>query len=863
MDFSVKLNAPESFNVKMEKAQESIVSVGKNIFNRVDQKQSDLSQNDASQVDFVNNKSTKYLLNEGEDGSSPYATEDYVIKNGGKIDSISVNGEEQIINNKNVEISVPTAAGDVNALPDTTKYGASLSLTIDNSTYVIIAQLKDQKGNNLGNAQKIDLPLESVVVDGSLDEETREVVLTLKNGSEVRFSVSDLVNGLASQKDLDSLRATVSTLSIGVNNLSNAKLNKFIANDNVVPRMDSSSGHLQSSQVTIDDSGALNAKKYYINGVSFSALTTGDSGYLSIGSSTYLTRITSKNKPKWFKDGVEQGTFTMDSDIPAWAKEANKPEYNYSEIKNTPNIPDGAKLYSITGQNTDGAMTQKATTDELDKKLEYVEESIASGTPNPLANYYTKSETNDLIYNENLLVNGDFRINQRGLTKYKAYGNSVNVYTADMWRINYGTELTINLSSITLKIIQQYAAMLQYVQNFEDLKGKTLTLSAKVLNVSGSGLFLRAADGVNNPAIHIAGSGITKLTFTMPTDATQLSIQIFNASSAGTEMVVDIEYIKLEIGDTATPNIPRPYAQELAMCQMPLPADKWGLSTTYSNENILINGDFRVNQRGFTSTTTNVYTVDRWKLARANTSATLNDDGTITLGSVSGGTQNTLFCQYIEEKDYKKLLGEPVVMSAMVSTDDGASYQIHTMHTILPETLPTTALNNEISIYNASNVRVGTIRIYWTGSKFEIDFICLLNQSLRIKWVKFEKGYVATAFSPRPYAEELALCKRYFRNVYANEQFYIARNSSEVRTSVNIQMRTTPTTSNIKPVGLLKIFQIGSSTLDSTQSSAKINVFEINANSLNLGFPNFSGLTQGSVCMGTSNNIIATIDAEI
>lgn len=39
-------------------------------------------------------------------------------------------------------------------------------------------------------------------------------------------------------------------------------------------------------------------------------------------------------------------------------------------IKNKPVIPDGAKLYSTTGQNTDGAMSQKATTDALAEKMD-------------------------------------------------------------------------------------------------------------------------------------------------------------------------------------------------------------------------------------------------------------------------------------------------------------------------------------------------------------------------------------------------------------------------------------------------------------------------------------------------------------
>lgn len=58
-----------------------------------------------------------------------------------------------------------------------------------------------------------------------------------------------------------------------------------------------------------------------------------------------------------------------DPTVPDWAKQPAKPQYEYSEILNTPNIPEGATLYNTTGQNTDGAMTQKATTDALDLKL--------------------------------------------------------------------------------------------------------------------------------------------------------------------------------------------------------------------------------------------------------------------------------------------------------------------------------------------------------------------------------------------------------------------------------------------------------------------------------------------------------------
>ena len=98
-----------------------------------------------------------------------------------------------------VNITVPTTAADVSALPDTTKYAAALSLTINSSTFVMTGQLKDQNGDNLGTAQTIDLPLESVVVNGSYNSQTKKVVLTLQNGNTIEFSVADLVSGLQTE----------------------------------------------------------------------------------------------------------------------------------------------------------------------------------------------------------------------------------------------------------------------------------------------------------------------------------------------------------------------------------------------------------------------------------------------------------------------------------------------------------------------------------------------------------------------------------------------------------------------------------------------------------------------------------------
>ena len=55
---------------------------------------------------------TSDLTNDG-DGQSPFATQAYVDANGGKIDKIQVNGTDQPITNKVVNLAIPTKVSDL------------------------------------------------------------------------------------------------------------------------------------------------------------------------------------------------------------------------------------------------------------------------------------------------------------------------------------------------------------------------------------------------------------------------------------------------------------------------------------------------------------------------------------------------------------------------------------------------------------------------------------------------------------------------------------------------------------------------------------------------------------------------------
>jgi hypothetical protein len=60
-----------------------------------------------------------------------------------------------------------------------------------------------------------------------------------------------------------------------------------------------------------------------------------------------------------------------------------------------------------------------------------------------------------------------------------------------------------------------------------------------------------------------------------------------------------------------------------------------------------------------------------------------------------------------------------------------------------------------------------------------------------LNWVKLELGSTATAFSPRPYAEELAMCQRYFQPVKVEHirADWITKDSVEFMAPLSCPMR--------------------------------------------------------------------------
>lgn len=238
-----------------------------------------------------------------------------IQKNGTNVDTFTANATS----NKTINITVPTTAADVGALPDSTKYAANLSLTINSSTFVVTGQLKDQDGNNLGSAQTIDLPLESVVVSGSYDSATKEVVLVLESGSEIRFSVADLVSGLQTEitvsnpLDADLVDDSTST-------------NKFVTSSDITTwngKQDAltagSNIQINGTTISATDTTYSAGSGIALNGTTFSADTSVVQEKLTAGSNITISGATISAADTTYSDfiGASSGTAGAAGLVPA------------------------------------------------------------------------------------------------------------------------------------------------------------------------------------------------------------------------------------------------------------------------------------------------------------------------------------------------------------------------------------------------------------------------------------------------------------------------------------------------------------------------------------------------------------------
>lgn len=132
-------------------------------------------------------------------GYTPYNSSNPSGYQANVIETIKVNNTALTPTSKTVNITIPTQANDIGALPNSTKYGATIVASLDTTDYKLTITLKDQDGNTLGTSQVVDFPIESVVIGASYDNTNKKIILTLQNGNTIDVPVGDLVSGLQTE----------------------------------------------------------------------------------------------------------------------------------------------------------------------------------------------------------------------------------------------------------------------------------------------------------------------------------------------------------------------------------------------------------------------------------------------------------------------------------------------------------------------------------------------------------------------------------------------------------------------------------------------------------------------------------------
>lgn len=173
-------------------------------------------------------------------------------------------------------------------------------------------------------------------------------------------------------------------------------------------------------------------------------------------------------------------------------------------------------------------------------------------------------------------------------------------------------------------------------------------------------------------------------------------------------------------------------------------------AVNYSNPNLMVNPDFKINQLGLTEyTAKGQYTVDRWRM-------TNNDGGIIDVTSsgvdfsTTGGIVG--FIQTCEAFG-NEFLGKTFTLSALINETTV------TVSGVFEENITKTVASIDFDGGTLTLASIAESGILYPRAQIT----CGGSKTLSISWVKLELGSIATPFTPPDPATELAKCQRYYQ----------------------------------------------------------------------------------------------------
>lgn len=199
---------------------------------------------------------------------------------------------------------------------------------------------------------------------------------------------------------------------------------------------------------------------------------------------------------------------------------------------------------------------------------------LKKGKLSQLANYLGTK-----FSNPNLLINPNFKINQRGASSY------TSGYTVDRWRIS---NATLSVNTMTLSYSNSSSGT--FLQYLESLNTGTFTVTLNAISVTGTVKF-SWKDGTT----YKTGATITKGINTYTFSASSLTCVGIDVASGAS---IQLDYMKLEQGSVATHFVTPNKAEELAKCQYyTVVFEPWRTILNANTDSSVINIDTRCKMR--------------------------------------------------------------------------------------------------------------------------------------------------------------------------------------------------------------------------------------------------------------------------
>ncbi|NRT89453.1 hypothetical protein [Clostridium beijerinckii] len=259
------------------------------------------------------------------------------------------------------------------------------------------------------------------------------------------------------------------------------------------------------------------------------------------------------------------------------------------------------------------------------------------------------------LSNPNLLINGDFQVWQRG-TSF----NTSNSYCADRWMSVFLPSGSVAKDIKGLKITGCGTGGLFIVQSLEDkdynkLLGKTVCFSCdlSVENMLQGSLFMQITDSTNVLGKISIDKNLLSNTpkrfniiVDIPATANNCRIFIGSVKDVGAGVInsdcnVYVGNGKLELGDKATPFVPRLYAEELVLCKRYYEKGQGQIVSAFGT-GYLSGVNFQVEKR-VSPTCTVSYITDLVSWATASYTTLINNVNGIAEIDGSGYTTNRLY----------------------------------------------------------------------------------------------------------------------------------------------------------------------------------------------------------------------------